>query len=40
MSNFLDILYLSVFFSKDKDRQASKWGGSPLLPFARLSGAP
>ncbi len=29
MSNFLDILYLSVFFSKEKDRQARKWGGWP-----------
>jgi len=27
MSNFLVIFCLSVFCSKDKDRQASKWGG-------------
>ena len=40
MSNFLDILCLSIFCSKDKDRQASKWGGSPYLPFASLSGPP
>jgi|7_EtaG_2_1085326.scaffolds.fasta_scaffold02382_8 hypothetical protein len=40
MSNFLDILCLSIFCSKDKDRQASKWGGSPYLPFASLSGRP
>jgi len=38
MSNFLDILCLSIFCSKDKDRQASKWGGSPYFPFASLSG--
>ena len=49
MSNFLNILYLSVFFSLEDNRQASKWGVSPIgdrslsfthPPFASLSGRP
>ena len=49
MSNFLNILYLSVFFSLEDNRQASKWGVSPIgdrslsfthPPFASLSRRP
>jgi len=33
MSNFLNILYLSVFFSLEDNRQASKWGGWGILIY-------